>query len=155
MQLSIRVSKGILYETVNKLGEKAVFAVFFVLKSYHMYKPLFETEVKMNFAYIRVSTKEQNESRQTTAIQEYVTQTETPLDAKNIFIEKASGKDFERPIYIDMKKRFRNGDVLIIKELDRLGRDMDAIRREWNYLADGGIDIVVIDTPIINTINRH
>jgi len=108
----------------------------------------------MYFAYIRVSSKEQNESRQTAAIQGYVKLTGIDLDDKNVFIEKASGKNMERPIYADMKKRFRKGDVLIIKELDRLGRNMEAIRREWNMLSEEGVDIVVIDTPIISTLGK-
>jgi len=108
----------------------------------------------MNFAYIRVSSKEQNESRQVVAIDEYVLKENLKLEQKNIFIEKASGKSFNRPIYIDMKKRFRKGDVLIIKELDRLGGDMDAIKKEWYSLVDTGVEIVVIDTLIISTKNK-
>lgn len=108
----------------------------------------------MYFAYIRVSSKEQNESRQIVAIEEYVRKTNTLFDDSNMFVEKASGKTLERPIYLDMKKRFRKGDVLIIKELDRLGRNMEAIRQEWNMLSEEGVDIVVIDTPIISTLGK-
>lgn len=111
-------------------------------------------EVVMNFAYIRVSSKEQNESRQVKAINEYVKKENIVIEDKNVFIDKASGKSFDRPIYIDMKNRFRKGDVLLLKELDRLGRDMDDIKREWHSLVEGGVEIVVIDTPIISTVNK-
>lgn len=108
----------------------------------------------MYFAYVRVSSKEQKEDRQMTAIRAYIRDTGIDLKKSNIFIEKTSGKTFERPVYIDMKKRFRKGDVLIIKELDRLGRNMEAIRQEWNEMSKVGVDIIVLDTPIISTLGK-
>jgi DNA invertase Pin-like site-specific DNA recombinase len=78
------------------------------------------------------------------------------LSIINIFIaslysDKASGKDFNRPQYQALKLNFRHGDTLIVKELDRLGRNMDQIKSEWQELTKLGISMIVIDMPILNT----
>lgn len=98
------------------------------------------------FGYVRVSTKEQNEGRQMKAMKEQ----QVPL--KNIFIDKQSGKDFNRPMYKRMVKKCRPGDVLYIKSIDRLGRNYDEILEQWRLLTkEKQIDIVVLDMPILDT----
>lgn len=98
------------------------------------------------YGYARVSTKEQNLDRQVLKLAEYV------LDERDIIIDKASGKDFNRAGYTTLRDTLlREGDTLVIKELDRLGRDMNQIKDEWNTLIKMGVDIVVLDTPMLNT----
>ena len=107
------------------------------------------------FAYIRVSSKEQNESRQIAAIKEYCKDKGIELQERDIIIDKQSGKDFNRSGYQTLKTQLaRPGDTIIIKELDRLGRDMEQIKEEWQDLIRQGINIIVIDTPILNTSNK-
>ena len=88
------------------------------------------------FAYIRVSTKEQNTDRQKVAIEEYAQVNGIQVD--RWFEDKRSGKNFDRPEWQALKGMLRHGDTLIIKELDRLGRNMDLIRREWTTLQEMG-----------------
>lgn len=103
----------------------------------------------MIYGYARVSTKKQNEDRQIEALTEY------GVDEKYIKIDKASGKDFNRENYLLLKNEIlRTGDTLVIKELDRLGRNMEEIKKEWQDLINMGIDIVIIDSPILNTGNK-
>ena len=101
----------------------------------------------MEFMYIRCSTKDQNEARQVAKAKEL------GLDERHIFIEKASGKDFDRPVYQGMKNAtLRKGDVLYIDSLDRLGRNYEGIVAEWQSLTkEMGVDIVVLDMPILDT----
>lgn len=99
------------------------------------------------YGYCRVSTKEQSLNRQIASVESY--------GVDKIITDKASGKDFNRDGYRHLKEDLlRSGDILVIKELDRLGRDMEQIKEEWNTLLKMGIDIVVIDTPILNTVNK-
>lgn len=101
------------------------------------------------FGYIRVSSKEQNTDRQKQALLEY------GVDERDIIEDKVSGKDFNRNGYLTLKNSLlRDGDTLVIKELDRLGRNMDMIKNEWQEIQSKGIDIVVLDTPILNTKNK-
>lgn len=101
------------------------------------------------FGYARVSSNEQNLSRQIEALKEY------GIDERNIITDSASAKDFNRDGYKRLKEDLlRTGDTLVVKELDRLGRDMDQIKQEWNYFLEEGIDIVIIDNPILNTANK-
>lgn len=95
----------------------------------------------MNFAYVRVSTKEQNESRQTEKM------LSLGVEDRFIFVEKESGKDFEsRPVYQGLKQMLRKDDLLYIDSIDRLGRDYDGIIREWNEITkDIGADVVALD----------
>ena len=96
------------------------------------------------FAYIRVSTREQNESRQLDALKD--------LNVDEIIIEKASGKNFiGREKYQQMKAQLRAGDLLIIHSIDRFGRNYTEICKEWEGLIDRGVDIQVLDMPILNT----
>lgn len=103
-------------------------------------------DVNKNFAYIRVSDKDQNEDRQLQAIEDLGI-----LD-KDIFIDKQSGKDFNRPKYQELKGKLRQGDLLYIKAIDRLGRNYKEIKREWeNITQDIKADIKVIDMPLLDT----
>ena len=99
------------------------------------------------FGYARVSSKEQNLDRQIEALKEFGI-----TDERDIIIDKASGKDFNREGYkLLTTQLLRPGDTLVIKELDRLGRNMKQIKEEWNSLLKRDININVIDTPILNT----
>ena len=104
---------------------------------------------KRMYGYARVSSKEQNLDRQIEALRAYGVQ------EREILEDKASGKDFERENYIMLKSGLlRKGDTLVIKELDRLGRDYEAIKSEWRELIEMGVDIEVIDNPILNTTGK-
>lgn len=98
------------------------------------------------FGYIRVSSKDQNEGRQMIALKEL------EIPEKNIFIDKQSGKDFKRPQYRKMLRSIRKDDLLYIKSIDRLGRNYAEILDQWRILTkDKGIDIVVLDMPLLDT----
>ncbi|MCM1265162.1 MAG: recombinase family protein [Candidatus Gastranaerophilales bacterium] len=100
------------------------------------------------FAYIRVSTREQNENRQLDSLQ--------GLKIDEIIVEKASGKNFiGRAKYQQMKSQLRAGDLLIVKSIDRLGRNYKQICKEWESLINMSIDIQVLDMPILNTRNNQ
>ena len=101
------------------------------------------------YGYARVSTKEQNLDRQLLELEKYVT------SERDIITDKASGKDFNRVGYMSLRDTLlRSGDTLVVKELDRLGRDMNMIKEEWNTLLKKGVDIIVVDTPILNTVGK-
>lgn len=96
------------------------------------------------FAYIRVSTREQNENRQLDSLQGF------KID--EIIVEKASGKNFiSREKYQQMKAQLRTGDLLIVKSIDRFGRNYTQICKEWESIINMGVDIQVLDMPILNT----
>lgn len=98
------------------------------------------------YGYIRVSTREQNEDRQLLAMREL------PVPEKNIYIDKQSGKDFERPQYKRLVRRLKRDDLLYIKSIDRLGRNYREILAQWQVLTqEKGVDIVVIDMPLLDT----
>lgn len=98
------------------------------------------------YAYVRVSTLHQNEDRQMNAMQEI------PIPPNNIYVEKQSGKDFDRPIYKKLLKRLKQDDVLYIKSIDRLGRNYDEVLEQWKILTkQKGVDIVVLDMPLLDT----
>jgi DNA invertase Pin-like site-specific DNA recombinase len=102
-------------------------------------------EVK-EFGYIRVSSKDQNEDRQVEAMKHL------NINERNLIIEKQSGKDFIRPKYQVLKHMLRNGDTLFVKELDRLGRNADEIKQEWQDITQSiGAHIVILDMPILDT----
>lgn len=109
--------------------------------------------MEKTYAYARVSTKDQNLDRQIESIMNYCKVRNINIDEKrDIIKDKQSGKDFNREGYQTLKNNLlRSGDTLIIKELDRLGRDMAMIKEEWQNLIKMGINIVVIDTEILNT----
>lgn len=103
----------------------------------------------MIFAYTRVSTTDQNSERQRIAIQKYANENQLSID--RFFDDTASGKDFSRPKYQALKEILRPGDLVIFKELDRMGRNMEQIKSEWNELQKLGVDVIITDTPILNT----
>lgn len=98
------------------------------------------------YAYIRVSTKEQNIDRQLLALEKY----HIPL--KNIYCDYQSGKNFDRPAYKKLITKLRRDDVLIIKSIDRLGRNYNDIFVQWQYITkEIGADIVVLDMELLDT----
>ena len=100
----------------------------------------------MEYGYARVSTKEQNEQRQIIALEEF------GLNLRQFFIDKQSGKDFERANYQRLTRRLKEGDTLVVKSIDRLGRNYEEILLQWRALTkDKGIDIVVLDMPLLDT----
>ncbi|MFM1539673.1 recombinase family protein [Helcococcus bovis] len=100
----------------------------------------------MKYGYIRVSTKEQNIDRQLTAI------LKKDVKMKQIYIDKASGKDFNRKNYKKLMKKLKEGDELYIKSIDRLGRNYDEIIKEWNTITkEKNANIIVLDFPLLDT----
>lgn len=100
----------------------------------------------MIYGYIRVSTREQNETRQLIAIRKM----EVPEG--NIFMDKQSGKDFQRPQYKKLMQKLKKDDLLYIKSIDRLGRNYEEIQNQWHILTkEKGADIVVLDMPLLDT----
>ena len=98
------------------------------------------------FGYIRVSSRDQKETRQLLALQEL------HFPRKNIFVDKQSGKDFKRPQYKKLVRKLKKDDILYIKNIDRLGRNYAEILEQWRILTkDKGIDIIVLDMPLLDT----
>ena len=98
------------------------------------------------FGYIRVSTKEQNEARQRIAMLDF------GVSQKNIYLDKQSGKDFQRPEYIRLMKKLKPGDTLVVKSIDRLGRNYDEILEQWRIITkEKQATIVVLDMPLLDT----
>lgn len=98
------------------------------------------------YGYIRVSTKEQHIDRQLAALQPY------NIPKKNIYCDYQSGKNFERPAYKKMMKKLKKGDLLIVKSIDRLGRNYNDILMQWQYITkEVGADIVVLDMELLDT----
>lgn len=97
------------------------------------------------FGYVRVSTQDQNENRQVDDL--------LPLlgDTGQLFIDKESGKNFDRPQYQEMRAQLREGDTLIVKSLDRLGRNYRLIKEEWHYLQSEHVQVQVLDMPLLST----
>lgn len=100
----------------------------------------------MEYGYARVSTKEQNEERQLLALREF------GIDDKLIYVDKQSGKDFERPSYKRLLKKLKPDDTLVIKSIDRLGRNYDEILEQWRIITkEKRAAIVVLDMPLLDT----
>ncbi|MBO5170367.1 MAG: recombinase family protein [Oscillospiraceae bacterium] len=98
------------------------------------------------YGYIRVSTKEQNEDRQRIAMEE------AGVPERNVYMDKQSGKDFNRPQYRKLLRKLKKDDLLYVGSIDRLGRNYEEILQQWRYLTkDKGIDIVVLDMPLLDT----
>ena len=98
----------------------------------------------MIYGYVRVSTREQNEERQMLAMREF--------SVDRVYMDKQSGKDFARPAYQRMLRKMKNGDTLVIKSIDRLGRNYEEILEQWRSLTkEKGIAIVVLDMPLLDT----
>ena len=102
--------------------------------------------MKKIYGYIRVSTKDQNEDRQKIALAQF------PVPSENIFMDKLSGKDFNRPQYKRLVKKLRKGDMLVIKSIDRLGRNYEEILNQWRIITKEKMaDVVVLDMPLLDT----
>lgn len=100
------------------------------------------------YGYIRVSSKDQNEDRQIIAMRE------KNIPVKNCFIDKQSGKDFERPAYQKLIATLKRGDLLVVKSIDRLGRNYKEIMEQWQKITkEIGADITILDMPLLDTTN--
>jgi len=100
----------------------------------------------MDYGYARVSTKEQNEQRQIVALEEF------GLQRRQIFVDKQSGKDFERTNYRRLVRKLKEGDTLVVKSIDRLGRNYDEILEQWRIITkEKCAAIVVLDMPLLDT----
>ena len=98
------------------------------------------------YGYVRVSSTDQNEDRQLIAMQE------RSIPPERIYMDKQSGKDFNRPSYQKLIKRLKAGDLLYIKSIDRLGRNYEEIQNQWRLLTkEKGVDVAVIDMPLLDT----
>lgn len=98
------------------------------------------------FGYARVSSKNQFEDRQLLAMKEF------EITPENLYVDKQSGKDFDRPSYLKLVKRLKKGDLLIIKSIDRLGRNYNEIIDQWRSLTrEKMVDIIVLDMPLLDT----
>lgn len=98
------------------------------------------------YGYVRVSTREQNEDRQMIALDEVF------VPKENIYMDKQSGRDFNRPMYMRLLKKLKGDDLLYIKSIDRLGRNYDEILEQWRILTkERKVDIVVLDMPLLDT----
>ena len=98
------------------------------------------------YGYMRVSTREQNEDRQRIAMLEY------GAAEKNLYLDKQSGKDFKRPGYRALVAKLKDGDTLVIKSIDRLGRNYDEILEQWRFLTrEKRVWITVLDMPMLDT----
>ena len=98
------------------------------------------------YGYVRVSTKEQCEERQLIALREF------PVNEKKIYMDKLSGKDFNRPRYQRMVKKLKAGDTVVVKSIDRLGRNYEEILEQWRIITkEKKADIVVLDMPLLDT----
>ena len=98
------------------------------------------------YGYIRVSSKDQKEDRQQIALKE------VGVNLQNIYVDKQSGKDFNRPQYKKMLRKLKKDDLLYIKSIDRLGRNYEEILQQWRILTkEKGVDIVVLDMPLLDT----
>lgn len=104
--------------------------------------------MKKTYGYIRVSSTDQNEDRQIDAMHE------AGVSEKNTYIDKQSGKDFERPQYKKLIKKLQPGDLLYILSIDRLGRNYEEIQNQWRIITkEKNVDICVIDMPLLDTRN--
>lgn len=105
-------------------------------------------EEKRSYGYVRCSSTDQNEDRQMIALRE------VSVPEKNIFMDKQSGKDFDRPNYKKLVQGLKAGDILYILSIDRLGRNYEEIQNQWRILTkEIGIDICVLDMPLLDTRN--
>lgn len=104
----------------------------------------------VQYGYVRISAKDQNPERQLLAMQEQ------QINKKNIYMDKMSGQDFARPQYLELLKTLKKGDAVVIKSIDRLGRNYGEILEQWRIITkEIGADIQVIDMPLLNTNLSH
>ena len=100
----------------------------------------------MTYGYVRVSSRDQNEERQMVAMEEF------GVEKKDIYLDKQSGKNFERPQYQKLLRKIKSGDTLVIKSIDRLGRNYDEILIQWRTITkQKKAAIVVLDMPLLDT----
>lgn len=100
----------------------------------------------MEYGYVRVSTREQNEERQLLALKEF------GIAPKAVYVDKQSGKDFERPNYKRLMRKIKSGDTVVIKSIDRLGRNYDEILEQWRIITkEKQAAVVVLDMPLLDT----
>lgn len=98
------------------------------------------------YGYIRVSSRDQNEERQVVAMREF------GVPDANMVIDKQSGKNFDRPGYLKLMRKLKTGDVLVVKSIDRLGRNYDEILEQWRYITkEKEAHVVVLDMPLLDT----
>ena len=97
------------------------------------------------YGYVRVSSKDQNEDRQMIAMRE------AGVSELHVVVDKQSGKDFERPGYQYLMRKLKKGDTLVIKSIDRFGRNYDEILEQWRALSQKGVGIQVLDMPLLDT----
>ena len=124
--------------------------IFVFLDDRRFYIPIWHRQrgykIIDKYAYVRVSTAYQCEDRQLNAM------ANMDVPCSNTFIDKVSGKDFKRPAYQALVKKLKAGDLLLIKSIDRLGRNYEEIQSQWRFLTkEIGIDILVLDMPILDT----
>ena len=101
------------------------------------------------YGYVRVSTKEQNEDRQIIAMREFGVQNDS------IIMDKQSGKDFDRPGYRQLVRKLKAGDTLVIKSIDRLGRNYDEILEQWRFITvEKQVGIIILDIPLLGDLNK-
>lgn len=104
----------------------------------------------VTYGYVRVSTRDQNEDRQVIAL------SACGIQKKNLFLDKQSGKNFERPAYKRLLKKLRPGDLLIVKSIDRLGRNYEEILEQWRIITkEIRADVRVLDMPLLDTSNKR
>ncbi len=102
--------------------------------------------MKKVYGYVRVSTREQNEDRQMIALKE------VSVPERNVYMDKVSGKDFDRPMYRRLLRKLREGDLVYIKSIDRLGRNYEEILEQWRIITkERKADIAVLDMPLLDT----
>ena len=102
------------------------------------------------YGYVRVSSTDQNEDRQMIALRQ------KNIVDKNIYIDKLSGKDFNRPSYKKLIRKLEKGDLLYILSIDRLGRNYEEIQNQWRVITkEIGVDVCVIDMPLLDTYAPH
>ncbi|MBO5020425.1 MAG: recombinase family protein [Clostridia bacterium] len=103
----------------------------------------------MFYGYVRVSSKDQCEERQIIALREF------GIEEKNIYVDKISGANFERPKYKRLVRKLKKGDVIVVKSIDRLGRNYNEIQEQWRFVTkEKNVDIVVLDMPLLDTRQR-
>lgn len=102
----------------------------------------------MNYAYVRISTNKQKQDRQLSAIHEFAKKGNMNID--RIFEDVMTGKRFDRPAFSELKGTVKQGDTIIVKEIDRLGRDWEGIKENYKWFEDRNINIIVIDVPLLS-----
>ena len=120
------------------------------MRVFYPYEYLNSKNLMSIYGYVRVSTKEQHADRQIKAVDQF------GVPKSNIFIDRQSGKDFDRPSYRALKRKLKKGDILVLSSIDRLGRNYDEVQEQWRILTkEKDIDIVVLDMPLLDTRNGN